>query len=90
MVQPKFKVLETGPPSSAAPGFVPPALPAAQATNGRHRPRPDLGDIRGHRAPLLALELAHLGQAHLDPQVLGVQAEGDEEEVGRLLVHLAL
>src|SRR5205085_3991464 len=46
-------------------GADPPALPPARATTGRRRPGPDLRDVRGHRAPLLALEIAAAGGHNL-------------------------
>jgi magnesium chelatase family protein len=46
-------------------GADPPALPTPEATHGRRRPRPDLSDVRGHRAPLLALEIAAAGGHNL-------------------------
>jgi magnesium chelatase family protein len=45
-------------------GAEPPALPKAQASPVRSR-EPDLGEVRGHAAPLLALEVAAAGGHNL-------------------------
>jgi magnesium chelatase family protein len=46
-------------------GAKPPPLPAAKATVSRPENGPDLADLRGHAAPLLALEIAAAGAHNL-------------------------
>jgi len=46
-------------------GGAAPPLPGAPQTNGAHAAAPDLSDVRGHHAPLLALEIAAAGGHNL-------------------------
>jgi magnesium chelatase family protein len=46
-------------------GAPPPALPRARSAPRRAAAAPDLRDVRGHRAPLLALEIAAAGSHNL-------------------------
>jgi magnesium chelatase family protein len=46
-------------------GTPPPALPPARASKARPASAPDLRDVRGHHAPLLALEIAAAGAHNL-------------------------
>jgi magnesium chelatase family protein len=46
-------------------GGATPSLPAAPPAHGDHGSQPDLSDVRGHEAPMLALEIAAAGGHNL-------------------------